>query len=177
MMIRIVGTGLDPVRQNNFFHPKDTKTQRFDFKFPPNYKRLLPILLCLLLCFMLFSCKKTTSTNYDETRITEIMYNMESAFNNHDIDALMAFFSNSYLHKGQSRMVIREVWLDRMATYLLVDFENITIDQHNDEAVVSFRMKLSNSTSTIYSDEPSTHGDISYFCYDNETWKVYGNQQ
>jgi hypothetical protein len=133
--------------------------------------------MLILLSLMLFSCKDKISTNFDETRITEIMYNMQSAFNNHDIDDFMSHFSSGYLHDGQGLIAIREVWLNRMAEYLLVDFLDVTVDQNEDRAVVSFRMKLANADTTIYSDEPATHGDVSYFIYENSSWQIYGNQQ
>jgi hypothetical protein len=136
------------------------------------------IFICILISlFLLMSCKDTTSGSYDETRINEILYSIESAFNDHDIDALMQYFDINYLHNGQSKWEIREVWLDRMAEYLLIDFQSIEIDVQNGKAIVSFRMKLSNSTSPVYSEEPLTHGDLSYFIYDNSDWKVFGNQE
>ncbi len=134
------------------------------------------MLMCILTCFLLLSCKDTTSASYDESRINEIMYNVENAFNNHDIDALMLNFSSEYLHNGQAKWEIEEVWLNRMGQYLLIDFQNIEIDVHDDEAMVSFRMKLTNATETVYIDEPATHGDLSYFFYNNSDWVVYGNQ-
>jgi len=154
---------------NELFHHKDTKTQRKSYR--------LLVLVCVLSGFMFFSCQDTTSSSYDETRLNEIMYNIKSAFNDHDIDALMQYYDSAYLHDGQSKWEIREVWLDRMAQYLLIDFQSIEVDVQNDRAMVIFRMKLTNATSVVYSDEPQTNGDLSYFSYDNSDWKVFGNQE
>ena len=104
------------------------------------------------------------------------MYNIRMAFNDHDIDRLMSYINTGYLHKGQSRWEIREVWLDRMAEFLIIDFQNICIEVHDDRAVVSFTMKLQNQTESVYSTEPERHGDLSYFIYVNNIWWVYGNQ-
>jgi hypothetical protein len=134
---------------------------------------LLGILIILtLLC----GCKDTTAVEYDKTRINNILYNIERAFNDHDIDALMSYYHVDFLHKGQSRWAIREVWLNRMGEYLLIDFQNISISVHDDNAVVSFTMKLIKQNETVFSDEPDAHGDASYFFYDNYDWRVYGNQ-
>lgn len=132
--------------------------------------------ICLLFLFLLAGCKDSTSNNYDETRINEIMYNIKSAYNDNDIDALMQYFHTDYLHNGQSRWEIKEVWLNRKAEFPIIDFQNTELSIHDDIAVVSFRMKLSKSTEDVYSDEPADHGDLSYFIYDNSDWKVYGNQ-
>lgn len=133
----------------------------------------------LFLCvsaMLTIGCRSTTSDNYDETRINAIMYNVKKAFNDHDIDVLMQYIHFDYLHNGQSRWEIRELWLDRMSEYVLVDFQSINIDVHNDTAVVSFTMKLQKPDETVYSDEPNAHGDLSYFIYENSDWYVYGNQ-
>jgi len=88
----------------------------------------------------------------------------------------MNYFHTDYLHKGQTRWMMREVWLDRMAEYLLIDFQNISISVQNSNAVVTFTMKLQKENQTVFSDEPAAHGDISYFIYDNYDWSVYGDQ-
>ncbi len=134
------------------------------------------VVIVFVINMLIIGCKSPTSDNYDETRINAIMYNIEKAYNDHDIDTLMQYIHIDYLHNGQSRWEIRELWLDRMNEYLVVDFQSINIDVHNDRATVSFTMKLQNPDETVYSDEPNTHGDLSYFIYDNSDWYVYGNQ-
>lgn len=135
----------------------------------------LVLLLVIMLVFLFSGCKDPSSS-YDETRINDILYRIESAYNDHDVDALLMYFSPDYLHDGQSNWEIREVWLDRMAEFVLIDFQDIEINIHGDLATVGFRMKLISQTQTLYSDEPATHGDLSYFIYEDSDWKVYGNQ-
>jgi len=133
-------------------------------------------LLLLLGCLLFINCQKTTSVDYDETRINTIFYKLKQAFNDKDINNFMNYFHTDYLHKGQTRWMMREVWLDRMAEYLLIDFQNISISVQNSNAVVTFTMKLQKENQTVFSDEPAAHGDISYFIYDNYDWSVYGDQ-
>lgn len=133
-------------------------------------------LLLLLGCLLFINCQKTTSVDYDETRINTIFYKLKQAFNDKDINNFMNYFHTDYLHKGQTCWMMREVWLDRMAEYLLIDFQNISISVQNGYAVVTFTMKLQKENQTVFSDEPAAHGDISYFIHDNYDWSVYGDQ-
>jgi hypothetical protein len=134
------------------------------------------VLILFLLSVLLTGCPVTTSPYYNESRINTILNNIKHAFNDHDIDALMHYVHHDYLHKGINRWEVRELWLDRMAEYLLIDFENVNIVIQNDEALVTFTMKLYKENETVYSEEPLAHGDLSYFWYDGYDWYVYGNQ-
>lgn len=138
--------------------------------------KILFTLALLFILLMITSCKDTTSVSYDETRITTILYNIKQAFNSHDIDALMTGFHQDYLHNGNSRFAIREIWLNRMGEYLLINFENVKIRVADDKAVVSFTMKLIKQDATLTTEEPGNSGDLSYFFYDGYDWYVYGNQ-
>lgn len=139
-----------------------------------NYSLIL--LLVIMLVFLFSGCKESSSS-YDKTRINDILYNVEIAFNDHDIDALLLNFSPDFRHNGQNLWEIREMWLDLMAEYSLIDFQDIEIDVHGNLATVGFRMKLISQTQTLYSDEPAAHGDLSYFVYEDSDWKILGNQQ
>jgi hypothetical protein len=135
--------------------------------------------LLLLFCVSLIlvsGCSYATSDEYDENRVNTILYNIKQAFNNHDIDGLMIYFHHDYLHNGQSKLQIEQVWLDRMAQYLLIDFQNIDIDVHGDAALVTFTMVLQTQHETVNYDEPDSHGDLSFFEYIDSDWYVYGNQ-
>lgn len=135
------------------------------------------VLVTLVLVILSAGCKRTTSPYYDEDRIDHILYNLKRAFNDHDIDAFMQYFHYDYLHKGQSRWLIEQVWLNRMGEYLLIDFQDIEIEVDGDEAIVYFTMKLQNQQETVYTLEPEANGDISYFFYDGYDWRIYGNQR
>ncbi len=130
----------------------------------------------MLLALLLTGCPVTTSPYYNESRIRDILNYMERAFNEHDIDAMMRYIHPEYLHDGMNRWQVRELWLDRMAEFLLLDFENVQVVIDDEDAYVSFTMKLMKEYETVYSNEPSAHGDCSYFIYDHGDWSVYGNQ-
>jgi len=139
-------------------------------------KLLYLAVLAVILVLVTTGCQHSTHLNYAETRINDILYNIRQAFNNHDIDALMTYFHYDYLHDGYNKWEIEQVWLDRMAEYLLIDFQNVQIDVYRDEAVVSFTMKLQNQTEAVYYTEPAAHGDLSFFYHNNYDWYVYGNR-
>jgi hypothetical protein len=140
------------------------------------HRRIQTFFILLAAVFLLTGCPHATSADYDESRINSILYDVETAFNNHDIDALMLPFYYNYLHNGMVLWEVREVWLDRMSTYQLMDLQNINITVVDDKATVTFTMKLQNSTETIYTEEPASNGDLSYFFYDGSDWYVCGNQ-
>lgn len=130
----------------------------------------------IALMILSIGCNKITSPSYDEDRINNILYDMKQAFNNHDIDAFMQYFHYDYLHEGQNRWLMRQIWLGRMGEYLLLDFQDVEIEVYNDEAIVYFTLKLQNQTETVYTDEPAASGDLSYFRYVSYDWYLYGNQ-
>lgn len=135
------------------------------------------VLLALALILLSAGCNRTTSPYYDEDRINDMFYQLERAFNDHDIDAFMQYFHYDYLHKGQTRWLIEQVWQNRMGEYLLIDFQDIEIVVEGDEAIVYFTMKLQNQQETVYTLEPEANGDISYFIYDSYDWYIFGNQR
>lgn len=130
----------------------------------------------IALMMLSIGCNKTTSPYYDEDRINSILYNMKQAFNDHDIEAFMQYFHYDYLHEGQNRWLMRQIWLDRMGEYLLLDFQNVEIEVYNNEAIVYFTLKLQNQSETVYTVEPAASGDLSYFIYNSYDWYIYGNQ-
>lgn len=134
------------------------------------------IMLVIIFIGMLSGCKSTSSQDYNVSRINTILYNVRRAFNEHDIDTLMSHIHLNYLHKGQSRWAIREVWLNRMSNYQIIDFLNVAIFVDGNSARVEFTMKLQNADETVYTNEPNQNGDLSFFIYDNYDWSVYGNQ-
>jgi hypothetical protein len=143
---------------------------------PVPASRLSTAAILLLCLFALLSCHNSTSISWDESRIHTILYNIERAYNDHDIDALMNHVHFDYLHKGMPRWRVRELWLDRMSEYPLIDFLNVRINLLDDRATVSFTMKLVSPDATVYTDEPADNGDLSYFAYINSDWYVYGNR-
>ncbi len=131
----------------------------------------------LLAALLLAGCLATTNSVNDEAEINTVLYKVKQAFINHDINTFMLCFHSDYLHEGMPLWQVRALWQDRMAEFLLIDFQNVRIEVEDYEAVVSFTMKLQKANTTVYSEEPADHGDLSYFIYDNNKWSVYGNQQ
>jgi len=132
--------------------------------------------ITLIGCLLLLSCDTHDKEYYDKVRIKDILALIETEFSNRDIDALMNHYHLEFLNNGTVRWEEREIWQDRMASYLLIDFQNIDIQLDGDRATVSFQLKLMAAGHTDYYNEPAEHGDISYFIYDNGNWRIYGNQ-
>jgi hypothetical protein len=134
------------------------------------------ILIIIGIVFVLSGCKQTTTSSYDKDRIEQIMYDIHLAYEQNDINNLLQNFHLLYLHNGQTMWQIEQVWLNRRSEYPLIEFQNISIVVHDDEATVSFTMKLEKPGEIISSSEPNANGDLSYFIYDDDKWQVYGNQ-
>jgi len=138
-------------------------------------KWVLPLIAMLVL--LAGGCKQSTENEANEYEINSLYDSIRNAFAEHDIDAFLQKVHPQYLHNGMARLGLRELWLDRMAKYQLIDFQEIKIDLNEDEALVSFTLKLQSATETVYFPEPETHGDISYLLKTEQGWSIYGNQE
>ncbi|MBW6513317.1 MAG: hypothetical protein K0B87_00980 [Candidatus Syntrophosphaera sp.] len=137
---------------------------------------LLLLFLALALALALLSCGHN-STDEDETRIRDIIYDISRDFNWNEIDGIMEHVHPDYLHNGMYDYQLRLLWLDRLAQYDLLSCEVSRVDLNGDLATVHMLMTFEASSAPPLSySEPETHGDTSFFLYDQGQWRLYGNQ-
>lgn len=136
-------------------------------------------LALLLLPFVLlnFSCGISSIEHSSEKEIEDILYQVSQNYNWGNVDAIMAHASLDYRHQGMQRMQLRQLWLDRMAEYPLMEISELKVYLSSDYAVAHFKLSLISSSQTKISQEPEEHGDLSYFYHDGYSWKLYGNQE
>ena len=131
------------------------------------------ILLLSLIIFFSISCDTTSPEELDKNEIIDILDSIQSNFNMNDLDGIMQYYHQDFNHNEDDFDWERDViWFTRLNDYDDLLFENIEITLNENYATASFIMHL-DETST---DEPSDeNGDISYFFYDFESWKLCGN--
>lgn len=132
---------------------------------------LIPILL------LIASCGISSPELADERQIRDILYEISQDYNWGDIDGIMAHASIDYRHDGMQRMQLRQLWLDRMGRYPLLEITELKVTLSGDYATASFKMSLISSDQTVVSREPEDNGDLSFFYHDGVSWKLHGNQE
>ena len=132
---------------------------------------IIPILL------LIASCGISSPELADERQIRDILYEISQDYNWGDIDGIMAHASIDYRHDGMQRMQLRQLWLDRMGRYPLMEIREVTVSFDGVYAIAGFKMSLISSEESVVSREPEDHGDLSFFYYDGFEWKLHGNQE
>ncbi|MCK5050944.1 MAG: hypothetical protein KAS53_04350 [Candidatus Cloacimonetes bacterium] len=129
-------------------------------------------LLLSLILFFFLSCDTTSPDELDKNEIIDILDSIQSNFNMSDLDGIMQYYHQDFFHNGDSFNWERTIWEIRLNDYDDLFFEDIEISLNGDFATASFIMHLDETIT----DEPSDEiGDISYFFYDFESWKLCGN--
>jgi hypothetical protein len=124
---------------------------------------------------LLVSCFDTNSNNTDEAQISDILYEMQVAYNTNDFDKFMSFVQNDYFHNNMLAWNLRELWLTRKAEYPLITIDNISVSVDDRLAIATFRMTFESANQTLVLLAPSPAGEISYFRYNGDRWLIFGN--
>ena len=131
---------------------------------------ILPVLI--ILCI---SCSESTSPkDVDEYLINSILEDIETAFAFEDIERIMNHYHPNFLHNESNFADEQVIWEIRME-YNEIEFYEIEISINDNFATAEFVMKLSSGEDFDIFNEPEDHGDISYFYYDLDEWKICGN--
>ena len=130
-------------------------------------------LLTLLAIILLFSisCDTTSPEVLDKNEIIDILDSIQSNFNFGDLDGIMQYYHQLFLHDGVDYDWERNKWEVRLNEYDELIFENIEINLNGNYATANFLMHLDETIT----DEPSdNNGDISYFYRELGSWKLCG---
>lgn len=132
------------------------------------------ILIIIVLVLILLSCASDPlGVEYHEQRIREILDDIKSAYNMGDLDTIMSFYHEDFLHNGMEKPQVEDLWTLRLMDYILMDIIDIDIEIDNYDAVAAF---------VFYLDEdkfiaPTEQGEFSYFYREDGVWSIYGNQK
>jgi len=105
---------------------------------------LIPILL--ILSILISSCDISDPQISAEQEIRDLIYDLTQAFNWGDINAIMAPVHPSFRHKGMYGMQLRQLWLDRMARFPLLEITVSSVEVNGNYAVAHFSMLFTSST-------------------------------
>lgn len=137
--------------------------------------RIMCVALLALSCFVC-SCGISDPELQTEREIRDLVYELGRSFNWGDINAIMNHVHPEFRHKGMYEMQLRQLWLDRLARFSLMDTQIQRVEVKGDYATVFLKATFSSANETVYFDEPQDNGDYSYFYYDQGRWRLYGNQ-
>ena len=131
-------------------------------------------ILCLFL--LLFSCGISDPDTAAERDIRDLIYELGRDFNWNNIDGIMGKMHPEYRHKGMYQMQLRQLWLDRLAQYSLMETSISRVEINGDYAIVFLQATFSSPSGSLTFIEPEDNGDYSYFYYDRGKWWIYGDQ-
>ena len=135
---------------------------------------LIPILL--FLSMLNSSCGISDPQIGAEQEIRDLIYDVTQAYNWGDIDAIMELVHPEFRHEGMYSLQLRQLWLDRLARFPLLETNVTSVEVNGDYAVAHFSMLFASSTESVLSSEPVDNGDLSYFFDDSGKWQIYGDQ-
>ncbi|MDP2172622.1 MAG: hypothetical protein Q8M98_03230 [Candidatus Cloacimonadaceae bacterium] len=142
----------------------------------PSRVLLIRLIILLIIALMIGSCGWNDPDDTAISEIRDILYDISVSFNFGNITGIMRHAHPDYLHKGMRDYQLRELWLDRMALYSMLNMENILISVNGERATATMLMRFQSASDTLILDEPNISGDASYFYYDGNKWRLYGNQ-
>lgn len=137
------------------------------------------LMICLLLAMGalgLSSCDITNPEQNAKAEILELLEDIEHYFNYKEIAPILAMLDPEYQHNGMGTWQFRNLWEGRMATWLLLEISEVSVEIDGDYATASMRLKFINPEGEYLLYEPQSSGDISYFFYDGYRWKICGNE-
>jgi len=133
-------------------------------------------ILLSVLIILCISCSESTSPkNVDEYLITSILEDIESDFSFGFIEEIMNCYHPNFLHNENNFADEYVIWEIRLLEYNEIEFYEIEISINDNFATAEFVMKLSSGEDFDIFNEPDDNGDISYFYYDLDKWKICGN--
>ena len=133
-------------------------------------------ILLSVLIILCISCSDSTSPkNVDEYLIISILEDIETAFNFGFIEEIMNHYHPDFLHNENNFADEYVIWEIRLLEYNEIEFYEIEININDNFATAEFVMKLSSGEDFDIFNEPEDNGDISYFYYDLDEWKICGN--
>lgn len=137
---------------------------------------LIRTMLLLLVLPLLLSCQ-SSSLSQEENEIRNIIYDISHDFSWNDIQCIVDHLHPDYRHNGMQSLQFRELWLNRRASFDLLDCDISGVEIQGDYATVHLRLDFQSATDDLSYDDPQTSGDISFFFYDRGAWQLYGNQE
>lgn len=134
------------------------------------------LVILLTIALMIASCGWNDPQDTAIAEIRDILYDISVNFNFSNIIGITNYVHPDYLHKGMRDWSLRELWLDRMASFSLLSIDYISVQVNGNYAIATMRMTFDSASETLILQEPGDSGDASYFYFDGDKWRLYGDQ-
>ncbi|MDZ4183161.1 MAG: hypothetical protein U1B83_09810 [Candidatus Cloacimonadaceae bacterium] len=134
------------------------------------------LVILLTIALLMASCGWNDPQITAASEIRDILYDISVNFNFGNISGIMSHVHPDYLHKGMRDWGLRELWLDRMASYSLLSIDFISVQVDGNYALATMRMSFDSPSETLVLQEPGDSGDASYFFFDGDKWRLHGNR-
>jgi hypothetical protein len=138
--------------------------------------RQLKYILLAMLLTVVSSCDLSSPEEAKEIEIRNKLEEIELAFNLHHIEDIMMHYSWDYLHNGDDIGSVRLDWEIRLNDYQEMELTNIDIELNGEKATARFERKFKvNGEVEVNLSEPDDNGDMSYWEWGIDGWKIRGN--
>jgi ketosteroid isomerase-like protein len=135
-------------------------------------------IIVVILAIALAGCEAASDSESTSTYfISEIIYDIRANFNNSDIDPILNYYDEDFLHNGKIKDHAFNQWQSYYTSFTYMEIENLEIEIDDDEAIATFQLRFTSSNNSEVLMEPGDDGFMSYFKKINGEWLIYGNQQ
>jgi len=110
-----------------------------------------------------------------KARIADIVQRIQDAFNRNEVDKIMSYYRNDFMHNGFNEDSVRYWWIQKRAENKMIDKINIINIEINEtyaraDIIIDF----------INFDDiriPYPGDRMAYFYHERGYWRIYGNQR
>ena len=141
------------------------------------FKKYFKLFIYLLILLSLVSCNLTRNDDdVQRARISDILHRVRDGFNSRDINSIMSFYHDDFLHQGFTVRTQQSIWLERFE-YNMLEVEIIGIDIRDEYAVARMRLRFHDGRGITEVWAPEMLGDMSYFYHERGEWLIHGNRE
>ena len=145
---------------------------------------MIKYIFILILPLFLLSCNLTDKDDIDKAMIVNILRDIEYVFNGAETvmqkhEKIMFYYDENFLHDSVRYVSINNHWHLLINDFSSIKIEDISITLLDDDSALA-RFKITffdrdhKPSPTL--PEPYHQGYLSYFWYNSNNWKIYGNQ-
>ena len=129
--------------------------------------------MILVIC----GCDISTPEEASEGEIENALAAIELAFDLDNIDDIMAFYDEDYLHNGDDIDDVLLDWEIRINDYQGMELSEIDIELDGDKTTVRLIRKfINNGVIMVEYNDPEDNGDLSYWQLRENDWLIRGNE-
>ncbi|MBC8527735.1 MAG: PEGA domain-containing protein [Candidatus Cloacimonetes bacterium] len=132
---------------------------------------LFSVVAILCGCIFEVTTEEETEEQQDNYNTTNVIKGIFNAYNSQNVNAIMSFYDEGFLHNSDNYYDEWNIWYDRLGMNAKVS--DIFVTLYGNSATVSFTLTLD---TIIYYVPADGFDDVTYLRKRSGVWKVYGNQ-